>query len=209
MSESRVAAEHVKAEPALRPTTSAGAAADEATGPTSVAVVAAETADARAAEAPDAGVSHGTSAADHLPLTIEEEGIAEVILGKWKDAREGASSASRKDTSRRTAQRGAAEEEMRGTVLHLAETDAETSACRAAMAEMAPPAATFRGAARHQETVCHSTSAGSIAPGKDGNTALVRDGTTVHATANGTTVLVTEVLHPVATTEKTAEALAT
>ena len=107
---------HVEVELAHSPTTNAGVVVGEATGPTSVVAVVAETVDvmavAMALEAKDAGVTHVTDVADHPHIVEETEGIAGVIHEKWKDAKEGASSASKKDTLRHTALKEAAEEEI-------------------------------------------------------------------------------------------------
>jgi hypothetical protein len=98
---SRVAAvAHAEVELVHNPTTSAGVVVGEATGPTSVVAVVAETVDvmavAMAVEATDAGATHVTDVADHPHIVVETEGIAGVIHEKWKDAKEGASSASKK-----------------------------------------------------------------------------------------------------------------
>lgn len=198
---------HVEVELAHSPMTSAGVVVGEATGPTSVVAVVAEMVDvmavAMAVEATDAGATHVTDVADHPHIVVvETEGIAGVIHEKWKDAKEGASSASKKDTLRHTALKEAAEEEIR-EIVPLVAIDVETIACVVAMAEMALPAAKCRGAAHRQESAPNTTTVESTVPVTDGT-----NGTTVHATV-GITVLVTEVPHLVATTEKKVEALAT
>lgn len=207
-----------EAELAHRPATSAGVVVGVATGPTSAAAVAAGTVDvmavavvAMAIEATDAEATHVIDVADHPQPMEETEGVVGAIHGKWKDAKEGASFASKKDTLRHTALKKAAEEEIRETVPLMVATDAETIACVAATTEMALPAAKCRGAAHRQESAPKTTAAESTVP--------VTDRTTAHANAPnaGITVLVTEALHPaealppVATTEEmtTVEALAT
>lgn len=210
-----------EAELAHRLTTSAGVVVGVATGPTSAAAVAAGTVDvmvvaavAMAIEATDAEATHVIDVADHPQPMEETEGVVGAIHGKWKDAKEGASFASKKDTLRHTALKKAAEEEIRETVPLMVATDAETIACVAATTEMALPAAKCRGAAHRQESAPKTTAAESTVP--------VTDRTTAHANAPnapnaGITVLVTEALHPaealppVATTEEmtTVEALAT
>lgn len=100
-------------EPAPKPLTSVGGAVDVVIGRTSAVVAAAEMEDVTLEEAGTTGegVTREIGAVDpHLETTDTEE-AAEVIQGRWKDAKEGVSFASKRVTSRHTAPRKAAEEE--------------------------------------------------------------------------------------------------